>query len=349
MKAAAPALLLAALVSLVLGGDSSRGTSTAALAAPAASRSAPAAWAQQQIGAPIVPPGASGVRTGPIVAVVDTGVAPVSDLAGALVPGFDAFGGGETNDENGHGTAVAAVIAGAHDGVGAEGICPSCRIMPLKIAGAEGRAPDVAQAAAIAWAVEHGATLISISFVGVDPDGPVRDAIAGAVARGVTIVAAAGNDGASERRYPAAFEPVVAVGGSDESGGPAHFTNRGDWVDFLAPGCVSSMTPAQETITFCGTSVATPVAAGALALLKSLAPETPYPVLVSALERTAVPVGAHVARYGRIDVAAAMRDLGVSAPAAAPAPALTERTVRSLTSRGKAKRTKHRAALVRVG
>ena len=226
------------------------------------------------------------------MAVLDTGVTPVSDLDGALVPGFDAIGGGETNDENGHGTAVAAVIAGRHDGIGADGICPSCRIMPLKIAGADGRAPDTAQAAAINWAVEHGATLLSISFVGLEEGGPVGDAIAGAVSRGVTVVAAAGNDATSDRRWPAAYDAVVGVGATDESGGLAGFSNRGsNWVDVLAPGCASSMNPQQQTVLVCGTSVATPMASGALALLKSLSPNVPYATLVSAIERTAVPVG----------------------------------------------------------
>ncbi len=338
MKAALSALLVTTLLCCLAGGRAQAPDGYVTADAVDVS-SSPAAWAYDQIRLAEAWGEATTVRNGPVVAVLDTGVAPVSDLDGALVPGFDAFGGGETVDENGHGTAVAAVIAGRHDGAGADGVCPTCRIMPLKIAGADGRAPDTAQAAAINWAVEHGATLLSISFVGVEPGGPVGDAIAGAVARGVTVVAAAGNEATTAERWPAAYDAVLGVGATDESGGLAGFSNRGsNWVDFLAPGCVNSMNPQQQTVLFCGTSVATPMAAGALALLKSLSPETPFAVIVSSLERTVVPVGADLARFGRLDVASAMRDLGLYAPAARTPTVLSARAVRTLASRGKVQR-----------
>lgn len=320
MKPRLVTLLLAALVVCTAGaGVAPTGASTTAdVLRPA---SASATWAQSQIRLTEAWSVTSSQRNGPIVAVLDTGVAPVSDLDGALVPGFDAVGGGETSDENGHGTAVAAVIAGKHDDAGADGVCPTCRIMPLKIAGADGRAPDTAQAAAINWAVEHGATLLSISFVGLEPGGPVADAVSSAVARGVTVVAAAGNEATYDPRWPAAYDQVLAVGATDESGGLAGFSNRGaGWVDVVAPGCANSMNQQQQTVLFCGTSVSTPLAAGSVALLKSLAPDTPYAAIVASLERTATPVGGDVVQFGRLDVAAAMRDLGVQPPAPAAAP-----------------------------
>jgi hypothetical protein len=341
MKAALPALLFALVVAAIAGAGAPART-TSAPADTVAATAVPAAWAQDQMGVAGAWAAGGSARTGPVVAVLDTGVAPVSDLDGALVPGFDAIGGGETRDDNGHGTAVASVIAGKHDGVGAEGVCPTCRIMPLKIAGADGRAPDVAQAAAITWAVDHGATLLSISFVGLDPGGPVGDAIASAIARGVTVVAAAGNEATTDRRWPAAYDPVVAVGATDENGGLAGFSNRGSsWVDLLAPGCADSMNPQQQTVLFCGTSVATPMASGSLALLKSLAPGLSYDAIVGALESTAVPVAGDAARFGRLDVAAAMRALGLQPAPTVALAVVTERTLRTLASR--VKKTKRRA------
>jgi subtilisin family serine protease len=330
MKAAAIALLLAAVLGCTRSGPVH---GSAAITAEFFPASASATWAHAQIRVADAWFDEAPPRNGPVVAVLDTGVTPVSDLDGALVPGFDGIGGGETNDENGHGTAVASLIAGRHDGVGADGICPSCRIMPLKIAGADGRSPDAAQAAAINWAVDHGADLLSISFVGLDPGGPVGDAITAAVARGVTVVAAAGNESTYDRRWPAAYDQVLGVGATDESGGLAGFSNRGStWVDVVAPGCANSMNPQQQTVLFCGTSVSTPLAAGTLALLKSLAPQTPYATLVTTLERTAQPVGGDVAQFGRLDVGAAMRDLGLS-PVVTTAPApVVSRTSRLLAS-----------------
>jgi subtilisin family serine protease len=335
MKVAATVLLLAAVLGCTRAGSGSSPApdSITARFYPA---SASASWAHDQIRVADAWRTTAPQRNGPVVAVLDTGVMPVSDLDGALVPGFDAVGGGETNDENGHGTAVASLIAGRHDDIGADGICPTCRIMPLKIAGADGRSPDVAQAAAINWAVDHGADLLSISFVGLEPGGPVSDAIGGAVARGVTVVAAAGNEATYDRRWPAAYDHVFGVGATDESGGIAGFSNRGSgWVDVVAPGCAHSMNAQQQTVLFCGTSVSTPLAAGTLALLKSLSPQTPYAAIVAALQRTAAPVGGDVAQFGRLDVGAAMRDLGISPPAASVlAPGTVSPTLRSLASRG---------------
>ena len=339
MKAAAAIFLLFAAVL----GCTRSGSAPAPMSSVAASASA--TWAHQQLRVADAWGTVAAPRNGPVVAVLDTGVTPVSDLDGALVTGFDAVGGGETNDESGHGTAVATLIAGKHDGVGADGICPTCRIMPLKIAGADGRSPDSAQAAAINWAVDHGAELLSISFVGLESGGPVGDAIGAAVARGVTVVAAAGNDASYDRRWPAAYDLVVAVGATDESGGIAGFSNRGSsWVDVLAPGCANAMNPQQQTLLLCGTSVSTPLAAGTLALLKSLAPGAPYSAIVSALQSTAAPVGGDLAQFGRLDVGAAMNALGIRS-VLLPAPIVTP-TLRSLasTSRsGKAAKAKAKA------
>lgn len=341
MKSAAATtlLLLAAVLGCTRSGPAPDSVSVTARFLPASSS---ASWAHAQIRVTEAWGDEAPPRNGPVVAVLDTGVTPVSDLDGALVPGFDAVGGGETNDENGHGTAVASLIAGRHDGAGADGICPSCRIMPLKIAGADGRSPDVAQAAAINWAVDHGADLLSISFVGLEPGGPVSDAVAAAVARGVTVVAAAGNESTHDQRWPAAYDRVLGVGATDESGAVAAFSNRGSsWVDVVAPGCANSMNAQQQTVLFCGTSVSTPIAAGTLALLRSLSPQTPYDVIVSALQRTATPVGGDV-QFGRLDVGAAMRTLGVSPAKTAARPETADRSTRLLSARGKKSAVKKR-------
>ena len=85
---------------------------------------------------------------GPLVAVIDTGVAPTPDLAGRLEAGQSFVGGVATADENGHGTAVAGIVAGA------SGVCPTCRILPLRVsAGAGGTASSEDIAAAVDAAV----------------------------------------------------------------------------------------------------------------------------------------------------------------------------------------------------
>ena len=122
---------------------------------------------------------------GPLVAVIDTGVAPTPDLVGRLEPGQSFVGGVATADESGHGTAVAGIVAGA------SGVCPTCRILPLRVsAGAGGTASSEDIAAAVDAAVARGAVVINLSMVATSPTDPERAAVARAVAAGVVVVGA---------------------------------------------------------------------------------------------------------------------------------------------------------------
>src|SRR3954468_15988671 len=144
---------------------------------------------------------------GVIVAVVDTGVdATNPDLAGAIVdpahlePATGRIVAGAGTDLQGHGTHVAGIVAARADGHGITGIAPDASIMPIDVF----IDPDVGGpgiGAAIRWAVAHGARVVNLSLGEPDlevaaPDvAPVCAAVADAVAAGVVVVAAAGNDG----------------------------------------------------------------------------------------------------------------------------------------------------------
>ena len=267
------------------------------------------AWSLRRLGLPgawAPVPGAPAV----IVGVVDTGVdAAHADLAGALLPGYDTLSGGvASSDENGHGTAVAGVIAArADNGVGVTGICGACLVLPVKVIGAAGTGDGGRIAEGIVWAVDQGARVVNLSIVLDGPEQSVEAAIRYATDRGVVVVAAAGNGGGLEPTYPASYPGVIGVAAAQQDGSLYPWTQRGPWVDVAAPGCSPSTARAGEYTMFCGTSSASASVAGVLALALSLVPAATRDDLERALAETAAPlpgVGA-----GNVDAAALVDSL----------------------------------------
>lgn len=249
-----------------------------------------------------------------IVAVVDTGVAPLPDLAGRLLPGKD-FVNDDSNptDDNGHGTMTAGVIAASgNNGTGIAGICWACKILPVKVldAGGSGSYSDIAQG--IRYAADHGAQIINLSLGGSADAQVLRDAVAYAVSLGSLVIAAAGNDGSVAAHYPAAIPDVLAVGASTASDARYPWSNYGSgWVDIAAPGCNPAQAVNGVVGQFCGTSSATPFTAGVAALLASTTPR-PYALAIRrALMSSAVPLAGNWVGLssGRVDAAAALAAL----------------------------------------
>ncbi len=264
------------------------------------------AWSQEWGLTQIEAPAAWHVSAGSkpvVIAVVDSGVDPTQpDLQGALVPGADfADGSGDTSDQYGHGTMVAGVIAARpNNGVGGAGVCWTCRVMPIKVLGADGSGTAAAIAAGIDYAVDHGANVISMSFVLSGPDAGVESALAYARAHGVLLVAAAGNTGNDTPTYPAAYPGVISVAAVDPSGALYPWSARGSWVTVAAPGCAYTTTMGGGfAANFCGTSAATPLVAGLAGLALSAGNDSPAGV-EAALEQSALPLPGAVGS-GRVD------------------------------------------------
>lgn len=139
-----------------------------------------------------------------------------------------------------HGTFCAGIAAAAtnnDDGIAGAGW--NCRIMPLKAANPDSGLTSEAVAGAMAYAVDKGASIISMSFGGPgDPGVPefFQSLVDMAESAGTLCVAAAGNDGDSVRTYPAACDRVLSVAATDENNARASFSNYGSWVDVAAPG-----------------------------------------------------------------------------------------------------------------
>lgn len=262
----------------------------------------PQQWGLAQIGAPAAWRVSTGARP-VVIAVIDSGVDPAQpDLQGALVPGADfADSSGSTSDQYGHGTMVAGVIAARPDnGIGGAGICWTCRVMPVKVLGADGSGTAASIAEGIRYAADNGASVISMSFVLSGPDAGVESALAYAHSRGVLLVAAAGNSGADTPTYPASYPDVVSVAAVDPSGALYPWSARGSWVTLAAPGCAYTTAPAAAFVSdFCGTSAAAPLVAGLAGLALSAGDATTASV-EAALEQTAVPLPGSVGS-GRVD------------------------------------------------
>jgi subtilisin family serine protease len=230
------------------------------------------------------------------VAVLDTGITlSHPELQDVLLPGYDFVdilnGAGKfigdylgyddvPDDEVGHGTHVAGIIAAK--GIDMPlGVVPKCKILPVRVLGAMERSGGKPVGAGlvdninagIKWAIDNGADVINMSL-GIQHSGgglPHQEVVDYARHKGVTIVAASGNDGTEQLYYPSALPYVLAVGAADEEGRTANFSTFGK-VDLMAPGTNIYSTYLDNTYApSTGTSHASPFVAGAVASLKSYA------------------------------------------------------------------------------
>ena len=174
-------------------------------------------------------------------------------------------------DEYGHGTAVAGTIAASMDGNGTVGVAPEVSLLVIKAEcnsnGTFYRSSDLVFG--IYYAIERDVDIINMSFGGYGGN-PYADATKLAADSDIVCVAAAGNDSTSVLMYPAADENVIGVGAlADGSFELASYSNYGDNSDMVAPGTVYTAQVGGGYGTINGTSFASPIVAGALALLKA--------------------------------------------------------------------------------
>ena len=260
--------------------------------------------------------------SGVTVAVIDTGVSPVPDLADTkFVKGYDFVNDKEqATDDNGHGTHVAGTIAqSTNNGYGVAGIAYQANIMPLKVlaSGGGGTVADIAEA--IRFAADNGADVINMSLGGGGASELMQEAVDYAHSKGVVIVAAAGNENRNSSSYPARYPHVISVAATGPAGEKAPYSNFGAGVDIAAPGGSENGKILQETIdyqtgepTFAeyqGTSMASPHVAGVAALVKSLGIDNPDEI-ETVLTQSARPVQEDPLNHygaGQLDAANAVK------------------------------------------
>lgn len=260
---------------------------------------------------------------GVTVAVLDTGIDPDHPaLRSRLVPGWDFVGGdavptdvgdgldndgdGRIDEAFGHGTHVAGIVALT---------APGARIMPVRVLDADGRGGIAAVATGMRWAIDHGATVLSLSLGMLRNSDAIQNLLEQAEANGVVVICSAGNWGAEDpREYPGASSHAVAIGATDAGAHPASFSSFGDHLALCAPGiAVRSAFPGGGWRLWSGTSMSTPFVAGTAALLLSRHPEWNAAQVFERLGATATPItGATSAQQGKLgdgmlDAGAALR------------------------------------------
>ncbi len=252
-----------------------------------------------------------------VVAVLDTGMdrshVDLDDIP-VVSPWNAITGTTDVTDTVGHGSHVIGEIAAeTNNGLGVAGIAPGVTIMPVKVCGGTGCwTSDVDNG--IDWARLHGATVINMSLGGPVPTPFEQSVITDAYNAGVTIVAAAGNDGDGTIDYPASYANVLSVAATDNGDGHASFSNANAAVDLAAPGVgILSTVPGGYTF-YSGTSMSSPHVAAVAALVRSAHP-TYHPAQVElALRSTAVDLGSpgrdDVFGSGRVDAAGAVAYVG---------------------------------------
>ena len=243
------------------------------------------------------------------------------------VYGWDfAYGDNDPNDNYGHGTSCAGIVAAAQDNsLGMSGVAPKCKLVGIKAANDSGYFYDSANVPAFLYIADMGFRVVSMSFYADQVTPAERDAVDYCWSKNVVLVAAAGNDTRVMPYYPGAYEHVISVAATDGADNRAWFSNYGSWVDVAAPGVslVATVPGGGYTTGFAGTSGATPHVAGLAALLCSAKPSATNAEVRAALEDTAhatvdLNLGEYT-NYGRIDCKAAVdRILGATSGSVAP-------------------------------
>ena len=297
----------------------------------AASAVASGEWQYAATQADLVPASAVRAAARITIAVVDTGAdVHAPDIAAKRpLTHSAASGAGTVTDTIGHGTFVASIAAGSSfPGVFA-GFGGNARLMIVQANNESNDFTDATEAAAIVWAVDHGANIVNLSVGGPDTSAVEQAAVAYAARHDVLLVAAAGNGGQRGwPTYPAALlaKSGLAVGASTNAGARAPFSSAASYVSLLAPGVrvVGALSSTASTSSYpratlgpvadgsygygTGTSYAAPQVAGAAALVWGSDPSLTATQVVRILERTASGHGRWKpgSGYGVLDVAAAV-------------------------------------------
>lgn len=232
------------------------------------------------------------------IAIVDTGAdLDHPELVPYLTEGINLLNKRKPpEDDNGHGTAVAGIVARiAAAGKGGTANW-NMKIMPVKALDETGAGTDADLVRGVRYAVDHGANIVVLSL-GLHRDVPeMREAAAYAEAKGVLLVAASGNDALefgdkAAVSYPAVYPTVLGVAGTDGRSRDSASTS-GPEVDLAAMWSVETLEPGGGTTEMEGTSMGAPQVAAAAAMLRAAHPDWTPVRLRETLRRTAEDIGA---------------------------------------------------------
>lgn len=197
-------------------------------------------WGVDRIDADLVHPFTKGA--GVKIAILDTGVDldhPDFRIAGSisLIPGI-----ATADDDHGHGTLVAGIIAALDNGIGTLGVAPEAELYAVKVLNEYGTGSLGVIQSGIEWAIQNHMNIINLSM-GSTMEWPVtvQDTLKKAYDAGILVIAGAGNGGTAEGTTnciwaPARYSPMLAVGATDESDNRLAESSTGDALELMAPG-----------------------------------------------------------------------------------------------------------------
>ncbi|MFD2683118.1 S8 family peptidase [Bacillus seohaeanensis] len=246
--------------------------------------------------------------TGIKVAVLDTGIdsthPDLNVVGGTCALKINCNNGFQ--DDNGHGTHVAGIIAALNNRIGMVGVAPNIQLYGVKVLDYSGLGTTTTILTGIEWALENDMDILNLSFTTPADDPALKAIIDEAYRRGLLIVAAAGNVGNSSGTgdtvlYPAKYSSVIGVAGVDKYLQRMKESSSGSTVEVSAPGKnIISTIPLSADIydgvqdgyaPMSGTSMATPYVTGLLALYKEKYPNENNETLRNKLVTTTLDLG----------------------------------------------------------
>jgi subtilisin family serine protease/chitodextrinase len=210
-------------------------------------------------------------------------------------------------DDNGHGTHTAGTVAAVgNNNTGVIGVAWQSKVMAIKFLGSGGSGDDEGGANALVYAADNGAKISSNSWGGYEDSPILHDAIRYEHDRGISVIAAAGNDNSNTHyHFPSNYPEVISVGATDTQQKRAYFSNYGLQVTLFAPGvdilslkaaqsplCASHVVVDNDYCLVSGTSMATPHVAGAVGLILSAVHDLTPEQVRQALVTSATDLGA---------------------------------------------------------
>jgi len=278
-----------------------------------------ASW--KQIGLPAAWAAAPKLGEGVKVAVIDSGIDLKHEMfQGSLVSSSDQWDfvgndaipqeeGGFSDEAFGHGTNVAGIVLQ---------VAPRAKIMPLRVLNPDGSGDETNVAQAINFAVQHGAQIINLSLGSVQRTDVIQKMVQFATLKGVYVIASSGNTGDGNITYPAAYSEdlgttgllSISVGSVNAQDQKSDFSTYGDKLEVVAPGeVVWGPVPGNLFSYWSGTSMASPMVAGALALARSQNSALDLTTLTTVLLKNTTNVNAFNLKYvnklgGRLNVGA---------------------------------------------
>lgn len=202
-----------------------------------------------------------------IIAIIDSGINP---LYSENLKFEKSLVDQSIEDTNGHGTMMYSIIKGINGHI--EGISPNAQIIVIKVMNKDDSVTPTIIKDAIELAIQKDASIINLSMASHFEDTDITETIKLAVNKGVTVVASSGDYGNTELMYPAILNEVISVGAIDASGNVLDLTSGSQKTTINAPGHEITTVDSDETvITTSGTSQATALISGYIALLKDYA------------------------------------------------------------------------------